>query len=371
MDVILRKKHCFRLPKLVKIILLLTLYSRGIAQDTLPKKASLKGFPVVFYTPETRIGFGGAGVLTYHLKSDTLKKIASSITFGAAYTQNKQILAYVPFNLYSHQRKYWLYGETGFYRYNYYFYGIGPHQDRSFREYYGAQFLRIRLSAVRLISSRRFIYLGLKYAFDQIRITINDTTGQLYNQAIPGQQGGTVSGIGMVSNYDSRDHLFYPTKGQLVEFFIYHENNWTGSSFKYTRYTLDASHFIPIHRKHVLGFNFFGVYIEGSAPFTHLGLLGGLKRLRGYYEGRFRDKTALTCQTEWRYNFYKRLGCVVFGSMGLVADHPGALEFRAVQYTAGSGLRFALDKKQRINLRADFAFGHGSSGVYFTLGEAF
>jgi hypothetical protein len=37
----------------------------------------------------------------------------------------------------------------------------------------------------------------------------------------------------------------------------------------------------------------------------------------------------------------------------------------------GSGLRYAIDKKEKLNLRLDVGFGHHSYGLYFNITEAF
>lgn len=348
-------------------------------QDSLIKKPSLKGLPAAFYMPETRIGVGGIAILTFHMKKDTSHKFPSSLTIGGAYTQNKQILLFLPYTLYLKNRKHWLYGELGYYKYIYDFYGIGNNIDKDYVESYTANFARIRFSAVTKISSTRagtdgkskFIYTGIKYAYDDIRVLKLDSTKLLYNTTISGNKGGTISGFGWVTNYDTRNHSFYPNRGQLIEFFIYGENKTTGSTFKYSRVTLDASTFHTLASKHILAFNFYGAAIIGETSFTHLPMLGGDSKLRGYYEGRFRDKVALTWQTEWRYKFHKRFGLNIFASTGVIAPNMQSVALKEFKYSAGGGLRFVLDKKQGVNLRADYAFGHNSSGLYLTIGEAF
>lgn len=357
--------------RFILLICLITNSIHGIAQDTLNKHPTLKGLPVLFYLPETRIGAGGVGILTFHMKKDTSAKFPSSITLGAAYTLNKQVLLFLPYNLYLQNRKHWMYGEFGYYKYIYNFYGVGNPAVYKYYESYSANFARMRLSALTRLSKSSFIYTGLKYAFDQIKITQLDSTGLLYNTTIDGNKGGTVSGLGWVTNYDTRNNFFYPTKGQMIEFFVYGENKSTGSSFNYARVTLDASAFKQITKNHVMAFNFYGVYLNGNVPFTHLGQLGGESKMRGYYEGRYRDKVALTWQTEWRYKFLPRFGMNVFASTGIVAPNVNALMLTRLRYAAGGGLRFVLNEKQGVNLRADIAFGHQSTCVYFTLGEAF
>ena len=56
---------------------------------------------------------------------DTLGARRSTVTVGFAYTQLKQLLVYFPFQLFPHNQKYWIQGEAGYYRYVYYFFGVG------------------------------------------------------------------------------------------------------------------------------------------------------------------------------------------------------------------------------------------------------
>ena len=43
----------------------------------------------------------------------------------------------------------------------------------------------------------------------------------------------------------------------------------------------------------------------------------------------------------------------------------------SLEYSVGFGLRFAIDPKEKINLRVDFGFGKGTSGVYVGAIEVF
>jgi hypothetical protein len=39
--------------------------------------------------------------------------------------------------------------------------------------------------------------------------------------------------------------------------------------------------------------------------------------------------------------------------------------------SAGAGIRYTIAAENHINLRLDFAWGKGSKGLYFSVGEAF
>jgi outer membrane protein assembly factor BamA len=342
-----------------------------LAQDSLraPKKISFKALPVIFYSPESKWGGGVAGVSSFNFKTDTLGARKSSVNIGMAYTQLNQILAYLPFQFYPRNFTYSIYGELGYYLYNYYYYGIGNFNQAGSKEMYEAEFARIRLSALKKWG-KNFL-AGIKYAYDKLSIRPLDVSGELIAKTIAGSDGGTVSGIGPVINYDSRDHVFYPRKGLLAEFFYYTEKKFTGSSFDYNRFTLDASYYLPSGKQNVFAFNLYAVNITGTAPFTHLAMVGGTKKMRGYYEGRFRDNNLVMIQSEYRHTFYKRLGAVIFTGVSWVSPTISSMQIKYTYLNGGAGLRFALNKNDKINLRLDFGVGKNSTGFYFTVGEAF
>jgi len=133
----------------------------------------------------------------------------------------------------------------------------------------------------------------------------------------------------------------------------------------------DVSSYHRLHPHAILAFNYFLSFTHGTTPFNALSLLGGTRRMRGYYEGRYRDQNAGLLQSELRFDVYKRLGAVVFGSVGALGDGRDFLHLREPKGTYGTGLRFTINRRDHLNLRLDYGLGQQSSGFYLTIGEAF
>ena len=94
--------------------------------------------------------------------------------------------------------------------------------------------------------------------------------------------------------------------------------------------------------------------------------------MRGYFEGRYRDLTFMMLQMEYRQYFWWRLGFVVFGGVGDVADDLLNYTFEDLKYSYGLGLRFLFNQKEKVNIRIDLGFGQdGNSGLYFGVEESF
>ena len=104
------------------------------------KKNKFSGFPVAYYTPETKLAAGGFGAYTFYNKNDSNQKYPSQIQIGAAYTFNKQLLIYFPFRIYTKHSNFTAYGEAGYYKYSYFFYGIGNNQPNDYKELYKVNF---------------------------------------------------------------------------------------------------------------------------------------------------------------------------------------------------------------------------------------
>lgn len=355
---------------LVLLVITTCISSRASQTDTLtPKKRyKISGFPVLFYTPETRFGIGAAGICTFNLKKDSLNAPRSSFNLGFAYTQNNQVLFYLPYFLFFKNRSYQLYGELGYNKYTYNFYGVGNDQAKDYVEKYGVEFPRLRITFLKKITPH--FYIGPRYAFDNFSLFKLDTTGQLIKKNIPGSKGGYVSGLGLVTVYDNRDNIFYPSKGFFGELVLYRDDKLTGSSFNYTRIALDITKYFS-YKDNILALNAYSIYSDADLPFFQMGILGGMKKMRGFYEGRYRDNNLLVFQAEYRRHLFWQLGFTIFADAGQVAKRYDAFNDKNWRFTYGGGLRLMLDKAQKINLRMDIGVGDKKVLPYFTIGEAF
>jgi len=99
--------------------------------------------------------------------------------------------------------------------------------------------------------------------------------------------------------------------------------------------------------------------------------LGGDNQMREYYEGRYRDKYYLAIQGELRWRLSQRWGLVGWAGIGDVAGTLDNFRLDDFKPTVGVGVRFALDPAEVLNVRADFAYGKNTNGMYFNAKEAF
>ena len=324
-------------------------------------------FPVIYYAPETRFVGGIAGVGTFRFKRDSIESRPSSTTIGLAYTQNRQLLLYSTFSLFYDHERWYAYGEAGYYKYSYKFFGVG--QRETPEVIYGVDYPRIKINVAHHVHSH--MYAGLGYQFENYALKDTATSGPLADQSIPGIRGSRSSGLGPQVIYDSRDTVLFPSRG--VYGIISWMNNgalW-GGDHNFNRFVLDVSYYYKIHAKAILALNSYLSMVTGDAPFQQQSLLGGNKRMRGYYEGRYIDKNLAVLQAELRFPIYGRFGGVAFGDAGALGNEQQLFRLEDIKYSYGAGIRFNVIRKDHLNLRLDYAIAQGSSGVYFTVGEAF
>jgi len=350
--------------------------------DSTPKRFSIFPFPLVYYTPETRLAYGVAATMTFRFRRDTIPAVRpSQVTVGAAYTQNRQTLFYVPFQIFYDQNRYYVNGEVGYYKYSYFFFGLAQREVP--RELYSVNFPRIRVNAFRRVADRgvwKNLYAGVRYQYEEFDVTQTEPAGLLSSGEVPGGLGSRLSGAGAGLFFDTRDNIFYPSKGVVVDL-TYLLNNWkskavVGQGFsdsranRFGRYVLDVASYHKLTDRAILAVNYIVSMSDGSAPFNALSLLGGTKRMRGYYEGRFRDWNVAVLQAEGRFTLWRRLGAVVFGSVGVLGNNTELIRFADPKGAYGAGLRVRINR-DRLNIRADYGFGRQSNGLYLTIGEAF
>jgi len=337
--------------------------------DSVKTKFKAYPLPVVFFSPETDWGFGAVSLFSFRFKGEAKESRVSQFQFGATYTQRNQILFYLPFQLYAKNEKIFSFGELGYYKYSYRFFGVGSNLQAANEELYNVTFPRIRLNVMKLAKPKW--YVGFRYWFDEYDITKTKEGGLLENNNIVGSNGGTISSLGLISLIDSRNDYNYPSSGTYFEFVALPNLNVFGSDFEFTHFSADYVKYLG-KNKNVVAVNLYGVATLGTVPFNELALIGGTRRMRGYFEGRFRDRNMLMAQTEFRRELFWNFGFVVFASCGVVSKNIENFEVQNVKPSGGVGLRYRLSQDEKINLRLDYGIGEsGSSGFYLTIGEAF
>jgi outer membrane protein assembly factor BamA len=224
------------------------------------------------------------------------------------------------------------------------------------------------LSSGRGVGNRVFLWLSYRFTADGIDLKEGGTPS---GETVPGSEGGNLSGIGLSLFWDMRDSPLFPRAGHALRIASFAYGELLGSEYTFSVLTVDARKYLPLFRSQALAFQLYGGFSGGNPPFYEMPRLGGANLLRGYYEGRFRDRQLFALQAEYRVPLIWRVGAAVFAGTGAVANTISGFEFRELKYSYGFGFRLGLGNKSKVPLRLDFGFGEDSKGVYLTLFEAF
>lgn len=339
-------------------------------------KTRVNIFPYLFYTPETELAFGVGGIITFYTSEYALLR-PSKITLSGYYSTKSQYKLTLSPQVYMARNNLFLSANLDYGYYVDKFWGIGSATpDIDEEEYISSGWgMELNLQVPPLLGyiGRYIGHTKTGIIYDYFNNTIEDKKSNPYllSGEVSGSEGGISSGLGLIWVWDTRDHIFYPGKGGYHQVKAIFYQKAFGGSFNFNRYEADLRQYFPIQQKNVLAFQAFASFVRGNPPFNELSALGGQRTMRGYYQGRYRDKNYLAGQAEYRRHLWRRLGFVAFAGLGDVESETGDFRIKSAKFSGGFGLRFLFNQAEKVNIRADFGFGKNTSGVYFGVEEAF
>ncbi|NAS12535.1 BamA/TamA family outer membrane protein [Poritiphilus flavus] len=344
-----------------------------VRTDTLGKTKNIKfiGLPIAFYTPETQFGVGGGGQMFLLNNTNRYNQRLSNILFSGIYTTAGQIMFNVTPQVYLGKGDYFIDADYLFEIYPNSFWGIGPDTPEDNEEQYDQTTHKVQISFLKRLPPH--LNFGLTFNFANHQITEVEEGGILASGTVLGSDRTVISGLGAVFNKDSRNDASAPTDGQYLRLSAQFSSEIFGATHGFNKFVLDLREYIPLGGKSILATQIFLENNFGDVPFQGMAFFGGSSSARGYFYGRFLDKSMYVLQTEYRHRFKPRWTFAAFGLIGSVAgDTEELLEFRSIKPAFGAGVRYKLLKDQGTWLRLDFGSGRdGQSGIYFGVNEAF
>lgn len=322
--------------------------------------------PVLFWLPETKLGFGATGGLHFHLHG---ARRASSVFLVGAYTLEKQGSADVAADVYLPGGGV-LAGRVRTVHFPDSFYGLGPDSLTSARERFTRRFAEAVLGAEHPFLGGR-LRAGPRLDLRTEEITDVAAGGILASGAIPGADAFSAIGMGGSVTWDTRDRPLFPRQGSFAQAWLLQYPGETGRGHAtFTRGAVEGRIFLPLGAGRVLGTAAFIEHASGSTPFTLLPKLGSTRFLRGWREGRFRDTLAWATQAELRVPLSERIHGAAFGAFGDVGPSFDSLRADTLKVAAGLGLRLKLTN-EGANVRLDCAVSAAGPEVYVLVLEAF
>lgn len=335
------------------------------------RHTTISAYPYAYYTPETELAFGAGGIVTFYTSEERILRPSKS-TVSAYYTTKKQYKFSLSPQLYFGENSLFISSDLNYGYYVDKFWGIGEDSPETGDEGYTSRAFAFNANVQVKPPKHLFGNTRTGIVYDLQNRTIADKEQNPYlSDSLAGSDGGVFSGLGFNLIWDSRDDIFWPTKGVFSQGKAVFYGPALGSDFDFGKVEVDIRTYRALGLDRVLALQIYMNTVDGSPPFYTYPALGGQRIMRGYYEGRYRDKKYIATQVEYRSHLWKRLGYVVFAGVGNVAARWADQQIGDLKASLGGGLRFRFSKTEKVNLRADMGFGRSTNGVYFGLEEAF
>lgn len=343
-------------------------FIRFFTESNKEKKEKKFDFSIIggpFYSNDVKVGLGLVASGLYRIdRSDTLLQPSNVSLFSSVATSGFYMVGIRGSNIFPKDR----------YRLNYVlytfsfpsaFWGIG--YDMAANDANASEYTR-KQNQVKVDFRFRIaknLYLGPMASFDYVDGLRFDRP-----ELLQGQDPSVLSfGLGFVLNYDSRDVMTNAYKGWYVQLEQYANTKWLGNKYAYGRTDVIVDFYQKLWKGAVLAFDFHSQHNYGDVPWTMMAKLGGSYRMRGYYEGRYRDDNLTEIQMELRQHIYNRHGLAAWVGAGNV--YKDFKSFRWGHTLPNYGIGYRWEFKKRVNVRLDYGFGKGQSGFLFQINEAF
>lgn len=177
-------------------------------------------------------------------------------------------------------------------------------------------------------------------------------------------------GAGFSAVYDTRDVLTYPHRGFYINLSQCFRPRFMGNDYAFSTTELQVDAYQRVWRGAILAEDFRTMLNFGNPSWGMMALLGNSNSMRGYYEGRYRDKHKMEAQVELRQHVWKRNSLTTWVGAGTVFHRFSEMRSRHILPNFGIGYRWEF--KKNVNVRLDYGFGKaGQTGFLFSINEAF
>lgn len=328
-----------------------------------------KGFDVSFiggphYSSDTQLGLGLVASGLYRLDKEDKSISPSNVSLYGDLTTLGFYVIGIRSNTIFPKEKYRIDLITYFASQPTKYWGIGYENARhdEYTKYTGKD-IGLKLDLLTKIAPNTFV--GIVADYNNRNGKKFHDIGYLNNEKSSSSYGGA----GLSMSYDSRDFIPNPYKGiyARLEYILYPRFIGNRNTISRTEALFRA--YKQVWDGGILAFDTQGTFSGGTVPWNMMVMTGSSRSMRGYYEGRYRDRMFIGTQVELRQHVWRRNGVVVWAGAGNI--FPKFDEFKLKQTLPTFGVGYRWEFKNRVNVRLDYGIGKGESSFYFNINEAF
>ena len=175
-------------------------------------------------------------------------------------------------------------------------------------------------------------------------------------------------GIGFTLQYDTRDLITNAYSGIYLHLSQIFHPKWLWNKYSFSTTELNACYYHKVWKGGIVAGQYYTKFNFGSPAWATMSQFGDEGTMRGYYNGRYRDKHIMTAQVELRQHVWRRNGIAVWVGAGSVFHDSSSFKHWLPNY----GIGYRWEYKNRMNVRLDFGLGKsGQNGFIFNINEAF
>jgi len=339
------------------------------------RSPSLLFLPVLGYSQETELEFGATGIYSFYVNKADTNIFTSNINAVTSFTTEKQINLKLETDVWTTGNDFHYIAAIRYKKYPFNYYGIGDQTLVSDKAMLIQKFIQFNLELEKKIV--RSYYAGINAKFENFDFKNEGQNDSFDPNTVYGGNGGKYLAFGISQSYDSRNSNTETTRGLYGRMkYAYAPAFWGGDNYTGGILSVDVRAFFPIHKKLSLGIqSIFETLASKNTPFYLTRQLGNDEMMRGYYQGRYRNKNYLASQSEIRYRIHPRVGLVAFFGAGTV--YANKIDLSHLKFSGGGGARYFFDLEHNSSIRLDYAIGEKNpgekrqGGFYLALGQAF
>ncbi|WP_308238810.1 BamA/TamA family outer membrane protein [Prevotella sp.] len=318
------------------------------------------------YSTDTKLGLGLVAAGLYRSDpNDTLQPPSNVSLFGDVSTVGFYMLGVSGTHIFPSDRQRIDY-TTYFYSFPCYYWGMGYDMGNNNDNKSEMKDWQAQMKASWLFATANDLFIGPTITFDYIHGSQIERP-----ELLNGQRATTYNiGAGFTLLYDTRDNLTAPKRGVYLSLQQLFRPRFMGNKYAFSTTDLHTSGYVPLWKGATLAADFRTLLNFGNPSWAMMALLGDSYSMRGYYEGRYRDKHKIETQIELRQHIWRRNGIVLWAGAGTV--FPKFSEMRMSHVLPNYGLGYRWEFKKNVNVRLDYGFGKaGQSSFIFNINEAF
>ncbi len=280
------------------------------------KKVSFTPLPIILFDPYTGLGYGALVNANFLLGDSATTRVSNAQVLAMHTTRNQTTVQGNHQMFFEHEKLMWQ-GKLQFLDWPEYTYQLGARTDNQapVKELISYQAIEFEERLLWKIGGHNFI--GPQYRLFTQWNTSSDQPDSVsfYKQKAIGNTGFVASGIGLHYVHDSRDNVQNAYKGLYFEMALNPNFKWLGSTQQWMNIRTDLRwyHSFKGKKGNLIATRILAEQATGDVPYMITPMPGRYYATRGYVQGRYRGKTYISGELEYRKQVFRRWGvCCVY-----------------------------------------------------------